>query len=106
MTSNLVRRLPIENGVSGWETISQRLFPLKELDGNVSADWLVIGAGFAGLSAARRLRALRPGEKIVLLDAGEIGKGTSGRHLRSDPHSRYRHIDQRRDRDRGADHGA
>ncbi|OCJ08992.1 oxidoreductase [Rhizobium sp. AC44/96] len=80
MTSNPVRRLPVENGVSGWEAISQRPFPLRKLDGNVSADWLVIGAGFAGLSAARRLRTLRPGEKIVLVDAGEIGKGTSGRN--------------------------
>jgi glycine/D-amino acid oxidase-like deaminating enzyme len=75
-----VRRLPTENGVSGWEAISQRPFPLREIKGAVSADWLIIGAGFAGLSAARRLQALRPGEKIVLVDAGEIGKGTSGRN--------------------------
>jgi glycine/D-amino acid oxidase-like deaminating enzyme len=53
---------------------------LRTLDGDVAADWLIVGAGFAGLSAARRLQALRPGEKIVLLDAGEIGKGTSGRN--------------------------
>lgn len=35
--------------------------------------WLSARAS-AGLSAARRLQALRPGEKIVLLDAGEIGR--------------------------------
>jgi glycine/D-amino acid oxidase-like deaminating enzyme len=80
MTSKPVRRLPVENGVSGWEAVSQRRFPLCKLSGDASADWLIIGAGFAGLSAARRLRQLRPGEKIVLLDAGEIGKGTSGRN--------------------------
>ncbi len=80
MTTGSVRRLPVENGVSGWEAISERRFPLRRLEGAVSADWLIVGAGFAGLSAARRLQALRPGEKIVLLDAGEIGKGTSGRN--------------------------
>ncbi|MGV2103785.1 NAD(P)/FAD-dependent oxidoreductase [Rhizobium sp. 21-4511-3d] len=80
MITSPVRRLPVENGVSGWEAISQRRFPLRKLDGNATADWLIIGAGFAGLSAARRLQMLRPGEKIILLDAGEIGKGTSGRN--------------------------
>ena len=75
-----VRRLPVENGRSGWEAISNRSAPVRCLDGNVNADWLIIGAGFAGLSAARRLRQLRPDDKIVVLDASEVGKGTSGRN--------------------------
>jgi glycine/D-amino acid oxidase-like deaminating enzyme len=75
-----VRRLPVENGRSGWEAISDRSAPVRCLDGNVNADWLIIGAGFAGLSAARRLRQLRPDDKIVVLDASEVGKGTSGRN--------------------------
>jgi glycine/D-amino acid oxidase-like deaminating enzyme len=75
-----VRRLPIENGRSGWEAISDRSAPVRCLDGNVNADWLIIGAGFAGLSAARRLMQLRPDDKIVVLDASDVGKGTSGRN--------------------------
>ncbi|NEK16397.1 NAD(P)/FAD-dependent oxidoreductase [Rhizobium leguminosarum] len=80
MIAKSVKRLPVENGISGWEAISRRSFPIRSLDGNVTADWLIVGAGFAGLSAARRLLELRPDDKIVILDAGELGKGTSGRN--------------------------
>lgn len=80
MITQSVKRLPVENGVSGWEAISKRSFPVRCLDGNVTADWLIIGAGFAGLSAARRLLELRPDDKIVILDASEVGKGASGRN--------------------------
>jgi glycine/D-amino acid oxidase-like deaminating enzyme len=80
MITKSVKRLPVENGISGWEAISTRSFPVRSLEGNVTADWLIIGAGFAGLSAARRLLQLRPDDKIVVLDASEVGKGTSGRN--------------------------
>lgn len=80
MTTRSVKRLPVENGISGWEAISKRSFPARSLEGNVTADWLIIGAGFAGLSAARRLLELCPGDRIVVLDASEVGKGTSGRN--------------------------
>ncbi|CUX71924.1 MULTISPECIES: FAD-binding oxidoreductase [Agrobacterium] len=80
MIQTSVKRLPIENGVSGWEAISTRPFPIRSLEGNVTADWLIVGAGFAGLSAARRLLQLRPDDKIVILDASEVGKGGSGRN--------------------------
>jgi len=40
----------------------------------------VIGAGFTGLSCARRLSELNPGEKIVLLEAREVGQSASGRN--------------------------
>lgn len=80
MITRSVKRLPVENGVSGWEAISQRSFQTRSLEGNVTADWLIIGAGFAGLSAARRLLELRPEDKIVILEASDVGKGTSGRN--------------------------
>lgn len=80
MITRSVKRLPAENGISGWEAISRRSFPVRTLEGNVTADWLIIGAGFAGLSAARRLSQLRPGDRIVLLEAGEIAKGPAGRN--------------------------
>ncbi|MCV9961802.1 FAD-binding oxidoreductase [Pararhizobium sp. BT-229] len=80
MNEHVVKRLPAVSGTSGWEAISNRSVPAQSLDGDVSADWLIIGAGFAGLSAARRLSQLRPGDKIVVLEAGEVAKGTSGRN--------------------------
>lgn len=80
MTRHLVKRLPVDTGVSGWEAISQRRFPAQALDQNITADWLIVGAGFAGLSAARRLQQIRPQDKIVVLDAREIAKGPAGRN--------------------------
>ncbi|MFB9947463.1 NAD(P)/FAD-dependent oxidoreductase [Rhizobium puerariae] len=80
MTRHVIKRLPVDTGVSGWEAISRRTFPATALDQDVTADWLIIGAGFAGLSAARRLAQLRPRDKIVVLDAREIAKGPAGRN--------------------------
>jgi glycine/D-amino acid oxidase-like deaminating enzyme len=80
MTRHLVKRLPVDTGVSGWEAISRRGFPAQALDQDINADWLIIGAGFAGLSAARRLQQLRPQDRIVVLDAREIAKGPAGRN--------------------------
>ncbi|MFJ4143236.1 NAD(P)/FAD-dependent oxidoreductase [Pseudomonas sp. NPDC089734] len=80
MSTHTIRRLPVDTGVSGWEAISGRTTAVHRLDGNVSADWLIIGAGFAGLSAARRLSQLRPDDRIVVVDAHEIAKGPAGRN--------------------------
>src|SRR5579863_7611266 len=43
------------------------------------ADFAVVGAGFAGLAAAAWLRLLAPKKSVVLLEAGRIGAGASGR---------------------------
>ena len=75
-----VARPPVDTGRSGWEAISRRSFPARALDAEVTADWLIIGAGFAGLSAARGLTQLRPGERIVVLDARELAQGPAGRN--------------------------
>src|SRR5690606_42007559 len=39
-----------------------------------------LGAGFAGLAAARRLTENRPHDHIVILDAQKAGDGASGRN--------------------------
>ncbi len=80
MTTHTIKRLPVDTGVSGWEAISTRSMPVRMLDGRVTADWLIIGAGFAGLSAARRLCQLRPHDRIVIVDAHEVAKGPAGRN--------------------------
>lgn len=80
MTRTLVKRLPVDPGRSGWEAISHRSLPVRALDADMAADWLIIGAGFAGLSAARRLTQVRPGERIIVLDACELAQGPAGRN--------------------------
>jgi len=67
-------------GLSGWYAILPEPEPTHVLEEDLTADWLVIGGGFAGLSAARRLLQLREKESIVLLDSIRIGEGSSGRN--------------------------
>ena len=65
---------------NGWTAISPSPPPARRLQGAETADYAVIGAGFAGLAAARRLAELAPGRRIVLLEAQRVGDGSSGRN--------------------------
>ncbi|MCA9772984.1 MAG: FAD-dependent oxidoreductase, partial [Myxococcales bacterium] len=40
----------------------------------------IIGAGFAGLAAARRLAQLRPQDTVVILEARAVAEGPAGRN--------------------------
>ena len=64
----------------GWVDLIPSRKPQAKLTTNLEAKWLVIGAGFTGLSCARRLAELNPNDQIVLLDAREIGQNSSGRN--------------------------
>lgn len=75
-----VTRLPRDPGVTGWNALLPAPAPAVELSDKVTADWLVIGAGFAGLAATRRLAQLHPGDRIVLLEATRVGEGPAGRN--------------------------
>lgn len=75
-----VRILPREDATNGWSRILPPRTPAPSLKGDVRADWLVVGAGFAGLAAARRLAENRPDDHVVLLEAHEAGEGASGRN--------------------------
>lgn len=72
--------LPKDDKTNGWSRILPPRSPKPALEGEVRADWIVVGAGFAGLAAARRLAENRPNDKILLLEAQEVGEGASGRN--------------------------
>ena len=75
-----IDRLPLDDRTNGWSSILPARTPKPALDGDVSADWVVIGAGFAGLAAARRLAVNRPDQKIAVIEAGAAGENASGRN--------------------------
>jgi len=75
-----VKKLPVDTGVSGWDAILSEKTPAQTLENNQTSDYLIIGAGFAGLSAARRLVQLKPDARIIVLDAKRIAEGPAGRN--------------------------
>lgn len=54
--------------------------PHPTLTGAINAKYAIIGAGFTGVAAARRLAELEPDADIVLLEGTEIGEGSAGRN--------------------------
>ena len=40
---------------------------IKTLKENLDCEWLIVGAGYTGLSAARKLGQLFPNQKIIAL---------------------------------------
>lgn len=75
-----VKPPPSPDDGNGWANTLAPRAPSPPLRDDLSADWLVIGAGFAGLAAARRLAETRPGDEIAIIDAGAVGEGASGRN--------------------------
>ena len=75
-----ISKLPRDTGITGWNAVLGAAPAYPEAEGDITADWLVIGGGFAGLSAAKRLTELRGGDNIILLEAGRIGEGPAGRN--------------------------
>jgi len=53
---------------------------IKTIQSNEDCEWLIIGAGYTGLSAARTLGQLYPNQKIILVDSQLAGEGASGRN--------------------------
>ena len=50
------------------------------LSSDLDCEWLIVGAGYTGLSAARKLAQLYPNQKILLVDAQLAGEGASSRN--------------------------
>ena len=53
---------------------------INELKNNEEYEWCIIGAGYTGLSAARKFGKIFPNQKIILIDAQLAGEGVSRRN--------------------------
>ncbi len=75
-----VNRLPMLPGPAAWNSILGPAPVHAPLEGARTADVVIVGAGFAGLSAARRVLQLQPQASVVVLEAGRIAEGSAGRN--------------------------
>ncbi len=75
-----ISSLPADDATCGWYHLSAPRTPRPAHSGHSKARWVVVGAGFTGLAAARQLATNFPNDEIVLIEAQEVGFGTSGRN--------------------------
>ena len=70
----------VNDKTCGWINDLNLRSNLKVVHKNEECDWIIIGAGYTGLSAARKLGQLHPNQKIILIDAQLAGEGASSRN--------------------------
>ena len=64
----------------GWINDLNPRLNINRLQSNRDCEWLIVGAGYTGLSAARKLGQIHPSQKIILVDSQLAGEGASGRN--------------------------
>ena len=64
----------------GWINSLPKRTNIKKLNNNLTCDYLIVGAGYTGLSAARQLANNLKSSKIVLIDSQLAGEGSSARN--------------------------
>ncbi|RWG43053.1 MAG: FAD-dependent oxidoreductase, partial [Mesorhizobium sp.] len=75
-----VKRLPGNDSTCGWLNQLPERSTRPTLNGTQKADWVVVGGGYTGMAATRQLATLKPGERIILLEANRVGEGASARN--------------------------
>jgi glycine/D-amino acid oxidase-like deaminating enzyme len=63
-----------------WLDDPARPGPMPELRKNFPTDLLIVGAGFTGLWTALLAKEENPAREVVILEAGEVATGASGRN--------------------------
>ncbi len=63
-----------------WINDLSKRINIKSINKDENCHFLIIGAGYTGLSAARKLGQLHPNQKIILVDAQLAGEGASSRN--------------------------
>ena len=74
------KTLPDLAGPAAWNRILADQPGPQEMPGSGTADVVIVGAGFAGLAAARRLGEIDPAVRVVVLDACRIAESSAGRN--------------------------
>ena len=80
MTTHTARRTPVHKGPAAWSAILPGQPAPVVLPGDLTVDVAIVGGGFAGLAAARRLRQLDPALRVAVLEASRLAEGASGRN--------------------------
>lgn len=75
-----VRPVQIDDNASVWAATARPVDPLASLQGDHTADVVIVGAGFTGISTAYHLARRYPNRRIVVIEAGRVGNGASGRN--------------------------
>lgn len=69
-----------DRGQSLWRLEVPQLPAFPKVDGDLSADLVVVGAGYTGLSCAYYVKKLRPDWRVVVVDSHTVGAGASSRN--------------------------
>ncbi|MFT5665045.1 MAG: glycine/D-amino acid oxidase-like deaminating enzyme [Gammaproteobacteria bacterium] len=64
----------------GWIKLKGKWKQYPKFKNSQVADWVIIGAGFTGIAAARRIVELDPGKRVLLIDGKQPGQGASARN--------------------------
>lgn len=65
---------------SGWNALLPQRIAREDVPATRRFRTIIVGAGYTGLAAARRLAELAPDEEVLLLEASTIGEGAAGRN--------------------------
>ncbi|OOV86397.1 NAD(P)/FAD-dependent oxidoreductase [Oceanospirillum linum] len=82
---------PQYDGRCGWYEMLPSVSEFPSLTNDIHVHTAIVGGGFVGMAAARRLAENLPDKSFVLLDALKIGQGASGRNsgfVIDQPHKR------------------
>jgi glycine/D-amino acid oxidase-like deaminating enzyme len=80
MKTKIFAPLPGNDQTCGW-TQGLPLRPTNaSLQGEQVGDFVIVGAGYTGLSAARKFAQLNPNAKVIIIEAQRAGEGASARN--------------------------
>lgn len=72
--------IPFNHNQPGWPAGEHSFPPQPALQGDITADWVIVGAGFAGVAFARRLADINPNLKIIIVEAHSTQQSASARN--------------------------